>query len=148
MKGEEEDRLLDQARHRCGKRMLFLLMLGLALAGCDAAEAPAQAEPPSINGAWQGQVVDEGAGAAAVRLELATGETRGALVGTGTILLAAETLSCQVRGTYVHPTLNIELQVPDRRPGQLSGLVSEARDGIDATIQGPGFSGSIMLARP
>ena len=129
---------------RVGRPALSLLLVLIAFGpACDQTEE--DTAPASLTGRWAGEVTfgDE---AATLVLDLVQDQT--AVAGTGLLIASAETVAFQVQGSYVAPSISMDLQFADRRPGDLNGLVSEDLQQMVVSLTGPSLSGTdVSLVR-
>ncbi len=122
--------------------LLLLLSLLLPLAACDSSQSPDP--PPSINGAWSGEITSQGV---RFTFELVFNEANTFVTGSGTVTSPQETAGFSLDGNYLHPSLNLRLNFPDRPPGSLNATVTDDRKSLRGAISGPGFSGIIDLTK-
>ena len=115
----------------------LILVLLLSVVACDSAEEEDNA-PASLTGQWAGSVTFQEEAATLV-LDLTQEQT--AVTGTGQIVAPSETVAFQVQGSYVAPSISVELQFGDRRPGNVNGLVGEDLQEVVVSVTGPSLSG-------
>lgn len=116
------------------------LLLCSACSGDSNKPTPIQAE-----GAWSGQVHDNG-GATIATLQMTLTETSGSVSGTGNINSPTLAEAINVIGTYAEPNLSLTLSSACCTDINLSAIVGETS--MTGTLNGSGFiTSSITLTR-
>ena len=128
------------------RRPVFYLLLALLLFGtaCDSTKEE-DVPSPSLTGRWTGKVTFQEEAATLV-LDLVQEQT--AVTGTGRLIGSSETVAFNVQGSYVAPSISVELRFADRRPGNVNGLVGEDLQQMVVSVIGPSLGGAdVEMAR-
>ena len=120
---------------------LFIL---LSLAACDSSDPDdGMRGPPALTGQWRGVVTSSDTVAVPVEMEIVQDGT--VLTGSGSLESPTGMFAFEIDpgSGYFHPTVNMFLLYGNAIPplGTLNGIVSEDREMIRGTMDGPGFSG-------
>lgn len=125
---------------------LFAGVFLVAVAGCDGSDPDDGEGDLTIVGEWTGAFSAQEAN---WTLDLMLNEASFSVRGRGQLKAGSQNLSFTVAGSYLHPSISLELEYPNQPPSSLNGNVRDDRDQIVAQISGSGFGGeAVILRRP
>lgn len=120
-----------------------LLFGSMGLGGCaDVPTDPVVSGPAPLTGTWQGTLTVQ-AETYVFTLEVVDQNT--VITGQGHYEVGGTTVGFAIRGSYIHPNVNLQWSYTDRPPTTASGLAADDRQTLSLQVSGAGFGGDVLV---